>query len=108
MKRNVNILIGLALVTGQGSASNFQPVLPAAFSGSLLSAIGLAMISTLFAYDGWHFVGYVAGEIRDPQRNVPRSIILGVFICADASTVRLIPFTGDRIPHPKPGAVLDG
>ncbi len=73
-------LIGLALVTGQGSAANFQPVLPAAFSGSLLSAIGLAMISTLFAYDGWHFVGYVAGEIRDPQRNVPRSIILGVFI----------------------------
>jgi APA family basic amino acid/polyamine antiporter len=38
------------------------------------------MISTLFAYDGWHFVGFVAGEIRDPQRTVPRSIFLGVFI----------------------------
>ena len=29
------------------------------------------MISTLFAYDGWQFVSFVAGEIRDPQRNVP-------------------------------------
>lgn len=38
------------------------------------------MISTLFAYDGWQFVSFVAGEIRDPRRNVPRSIILGVFI----------------------------
>ena len=38
------------------------------------------MISTLFAYDGWQFVSFVAGEIRDPQRNLPRSIILGVFI----------------------------
>ena len=38
------------------------------------------MISTLFAYDGWQFVSLVAGEIRDPQRNIPRSIILGVLI----------------------------
>ncbi len=72
-------LIGLAVVTMRGDAANFQPLLPGAFSGGLLTAIGLAMISTLFAYDGWHFVGFVAGEIRDPQRNIPRSIILGVF-----------------------------
>ena len=38
------------------------------------------MISTLFAYDGWQNVSFVAGEIRDPQRNLPRSIILGVLI----------------------------
>ena len=47
---------------------------------SLLTAIGLSMISTLFAYDGWQFVSLVAGEIRDPQRNIPRSIVLGVLI----------------------------
>jgi APA family basic amino acid/polyamine antiporter len=72
-------LIGLALVTWQGNVANFEPLLPASVSAGLLPAIGLAMISTLFAYDGWHFVGFVAGEIRDPQRNIPRSIILGVF-----------------------------
>ncbi len=36
------------------------------------------MISTLFAYDGWRFVGFAAGEIRNPQRNVPAGILLGV------------------------------
>jgi basic amino acid/polyamine antiporter, APA family len=73
-------LIVLAVVTGQGSASHFQPVLPPEFDAAVVSAIGVAMISTLFAYDGWHFVGFVGGEIRDPQRTVPRSIFLGVFI----------------------------
>jgi len=71
-------LVGLALGTWQGDVAHFAPLLPPALSAGLLPAIGLAMISTLFAYDGWHFVGFVAGEIRDPQRNIPRSIILGV------------------------------
>jgi len=74
------LLIGLAVVTLQGSAANLRPVLPSTVSVGLLSAIGLAMVSTLFAYDGWQFVSFVAGEIRDPHRNVPRSIVVGVLI----------------------------
>ncbi len=73
-------LILLALLTGRGDAGHFLPVVPAEFSGGLLTAIGLAMISTLFAYDGWQFVSLLAGEIRDPGRNVPRSIITGVLV----------------------------
>ncbi len=73
-------LVGLALVTRQGNAANFLPLGPDHISGGLLTAVGLAMISTLFAYDGWQNVSFVAGEIRDPQRNLPRSIILGVLI----------------------------
>ena len=73
-------LVTLALVTQQGSASNFLPLAPDRVTPGLISAVGVAMISTLFAYDGWHFVGFVAGEMRDPQRTVPRSIVLGVFI----------------------------
>ena len=73
-------LVGLALITRQGDAANFLPVLPSHFSTSVLTAAGVAMISMLFAYDAWHFVGFVAGEMRDPQRNVPRSIFLGVLI----------------------------
>jgi basic amino acid/polyamine antiporter, APA family len=72
-------LVLLAVLTQQGSASHFVPVLPERFAPSMLGAVGVAMISTLFAYDGWHFVGFVAGELRDPQRTVPRSIFLGVF-----------------------------
>jgi APA family basic amino acid/polyamine antiporter len=73
-------LVGLALVTLRGDASHFLPIAPASVSTSLMAAIGLSMISTLFAYDGWQFVSLVAGEIRDPQRNIPRSIVLGVLI----------------------------
>ncbi|HEX7087984.1 MAG TPA: amino acid permease [Vicinamibacterales bacterium] len=73
-------LVAAAAITGAGDLSNLRPVLPVEFPGSLLRAIGLAMISTLFAYDGWQFVSLLAGEIRDPGRNVPRSIIAGVLI----------------------------
>ena len=73
-------LVGLAVVTGRGDTAHFLPLAPAQVSSSVLSALGVAMISTLFAYDGWHFVGFVAGEIDDPQRNVPRSILLGIFV----------------------------
>jgi amino acid transporter len=70
----------LAVVTQQGTTSHFLPAAPLHASRGLLTAVGLAMISTLFAYDGWHFVGFVAGEIRTPERNVARSIFLGVAI----------------------------
>jgi amino acid transporter len=73
-------LVVLAVATQRGDAANFLPLAPASFSTGLLTAIGVAMISTLFAYDGWHFVGFVAGEIRDPGRNVARSILIGVFV----------------------------
>lgn len=43
----------------------------------LLSAFGLALIPIFFAYDGWENSTQVAEEVRDPQRNVPRSVILG-------------------------------
>jgi APA family basic amino acid/polyamine antiporter len=73
-------LVGLAVITRHGDWSHFSPAMPDHFSTGLLTAIGLSMISTLFAYDGWQFVSLVAGEIKDPQRNIPRSIILGVLI----------------------------
>ncbi len=73
-------LVALAMALRPGQAANFLPLWPEAYRPGLLSAVGVAMISTLFAYDGWHFVGFVAGEIRDPERNMPRSIFLGVAI----------------------------
>ncbi|WP_295674198.1 APC family permease [uncultured Mucilaginibacter sp.] len=47
---------------------------------SLLSALFGAMLSALWAYDGWANVTYVTGEIKNPQRNVPLAIIGGVGI----------------------------
>ncbi len=73
-------LVALAVATRHGTTANFLPLAPAHFSGGVLAAAGVAMISTLFAFDGWHFVGFVAGELRDPARTVVRSILVGVAV----------------------------
>jgi len=48
------------------------------FSFGFLSTIGAAMVPVLFAYGGWQTSTFVAGEIREPQRNLPRALIVGV------------------------------
>jgi basic amino acid/polyamine antiporter, APA family len=58
--------------TGSGSA-----LWPGALSGSLASSFGLAMIGVLWAYEGWQFVSYCAGETQDPQRNFPLGLLAG-------------------------------
>ena len=44
------------------------------------AAIGVALIAVLWAYEGWHFVSFAAGEIRNPQRNFPLGSIAGMVI----------------------------
>ncbi|HEX9565461.1 MAG TPA: amino acid permease [Gemmatimonadaceae bacterium] len=65
------------LVRGQGGS-------PLSMDGtasvSLVAALGTAMISVLWAYEGWQYVTFVAGEAKDPQRSLPRSIALGTAI----------------------------
>jgi basic amino acid/polyamine antiporter, APA family len=48
--------------------------------GPLLSAFGVALIAVFWAYDGWVYIGWVAGEMKEPRRNVPLAMILGVTI----------------------------
>ena len=45
-----------------------------------VSAIFTAMLSAFWAYEGWNSVGFVAGEIKDPNRNVPLSLSIGVLV----------------------------
>ena len=42
-----------------------------------LSAMGLALVSILWAYDGWGDLSFASGEVKNPQRNLPRAIVLG-------------------------------
>ena len=42
-----------------------------------VGSIGLALVSVLWAYDGWADLSFAAGEVKDPARNLPRAIILG-------------------------------
>ena len=53
---------------------------PAAISGSLVAGFGTAMIGVLWAYEGWQYVTFSAGETRDPQRTFPRAITTAVIV----------------------------
>jgi APA family basic amino acid/polyamine antiporter len=59
-----------------GSWSNFATEFTGAKGG--VSGFFLALVAALWAYDGWNDLNMVAGEIRDPQRNVPLALIWGV------------------------------
>jgi APA family basic amino acid/polyamine antiporter len=48
--------------------------------GQLLSAFGVALIAVFWAYDGWVYITWVAGEVKEPRRNVPLSMVIGVVI----------------------------
>jgi basic amino acid/polyamine antiporter, APA family len=47
-------------------------------STNLLTAIGAAMVPVLFAYGGWQTATFVAAEIKEPEKNLPRGLIFGV------------------------------
>src|SRR5690242_17799317 len=68
------VLVALALGLPH-TGGHFTPAVP---TGSIsVSAFGLALVSVLWAYDGWEDVTFVAGEVQDPRRNLPRGIIIG-------------------------------
>lgn len=54
----------------------FTPVVPPAAARPLAS-FGVIMIAVMWTYEGWYYVAFAAGEIKDAARNVPRSLILG-------------------------------
>lgn len=70
------LLVGAGFFLGGGKADAFA----SAGSGSL-SSFGVALSPVIFSYLGWNASVYVAGEIADPGRNLPRSLFLGLGIC---------------------------
>src|ERR1051326_5080803 len=64
------IAIGLPKTGG-----HFTPAFPAgSFS---IAPFGLALVSVLWAYDGWADLAFISGEVKDPERNLPRALIFG-------------------------------
>jgi len=62
------------------SAAPAPPAPPAPSASGLLTAIGTALIPVLFAYGGWQSTNFVAGELKEPRRDLPRALILGVVL----------------------------
>jgi len=74
------ILIVLGLTYGHGSWQGFHPFFAGGGHAGLLAAFGVATVSALWAYDGWNNLSMVAGEVKDPQRNVPLALIGGALL----------------------------
>ena len=66
------------LALGRGYSAIPAALWPVAGSGSLVAKFGLAMIAVLWAYEGWHFVTYSAGEVIHPQKDFPRALFSAV------------------------------
>ena len=80
------------LLTGGGHLTPMAP--PGSFT---VGAFGLALVSVLWAYDGWADLSFVAGEVKEPRRNIPRALIGGtlavilVYVAVNLAYVSVVP-----------------
>ena len=71
----------LGIVIGKGRWANFNSGVSLTMGlspGPFISAMGIALIAVFWAYDGWVYITWVAGEVKEPRRNVPLAMVLGV------------------------------
>jgi amino acid transporter len=87
------LLVVLAFFVGRGDVAHFTvpagPLTPGLF--------GLALVSVLWAYDGWGDLSFVGGEVKDPERNLPRALVVGtaaiiaIYLLVNAAYLYLLP-----------------
>jgi APA family basic amino acid/polyamine antiporter len=96
----VFVVLGFAI--GKGHWANFGS--PSGWNfgaspGQLISALGVGLIAVFWAYDGWVYITWVAGEVKEPRRNVPLAMVLGVlavgaiYIAMNATYVYAMPLS---------------
>lgn len=73
-------IILLGLVMEGGTNQNLSPIFSDKPFIGLIGPLGLAMVSVLWTFDGWIFITYVAGEVKNPGRNIPLSLIFCMLI----------------------------
>jgi basic amino acid/polyamine antiporter, APA family len=76
-------IVGGLLFSGQGDISNLfgnsQLIRPEGWA--LVGALVAATSGAFWGYDGWNNITFVAGEIKNPQVNIPRSLLIGILCC---------------------------
>lgn len=99
----IALLLVLAIALGRGSAAHFSSPAGALALGplgvelGLFAAVAVAMSKALFAYDAWNSATFAAEEVKDPERNLVRSLLLGtlaitvVYCAAVAAYIYMVP-----------------
>ena len=102
----LGLLILLGLTVGRNAtaiASNFSGgsfTAGPGVTGTFVLAFGAAMVGSLFSSDAWNNVTFAAAEVKNPQRNLPRALILGtglvslLYILANFSYLSVLPLHG--------------
>ena len=74
----------LGFLVGKGNWSNFSahgtPLNLGLSPTHLISALGVGLIAVFWAYDGWVYITWVSGEVKNPRRTVPLAMFLGVLV----------------------------
>lgn len=92
----LSFIIVLALAIGlPRTGGHYTPSVPA---GSFhIAAFGLALVSVLWAFDGWADLSFVAGEVKDPRWTLPRAILIGtlaviaIYLLANVAYMAVLP-----------------
>ena len=75
-------LLGIGVLAAWSAGPGATAALGASLPGKALTAsgIGWALMNAMWTYDGWNAVSLVAGEVREPERNLPRALLGGLSI----------------------------
>jgi amino acid transporter len=71
------LLVFASFLLGSSHGATTSHLIASTGAPVALSAMGLALVSILWAYDGWGDLSFASGEVTNPQRNLPRAIIVG-------------------------------
>lgn len=63
--------------TSEGSSQHFSPAFPSVIDLTTIGIFGAAMTGSLFSADAWNNITFTAGEVENPKRNLPLSLLLG-------------------------------
>jgi len=78
---SVVAIIVAAFALARPGGFGFHNFFPSGYSAITLTGFFGALSAALWAYDGWEDLNLVGSEVADPQRNIPRALILGVMFC---------------------------
>jgi APA family basic amino acid/polyamine antiporter len=95
--------LALLIVVGFLFQGSHTPTPASPYEGSVITAFGAALAPVLFSYGGWQSSTWAAGEIRNPQRTLPRGLLFGILVViavyVSAAAVYLHVLPVDAIRH---------